>query len=57
MLSGTQKPLEEVVKWLVSKFKTWSCLGVLRANILHANIFVEEKLVFIYNLCQKIREE
>lgn len=53
VVSGTEKPLQEVVKELVSEFKTWSCLEVLRANILHANIFVEEKLAFIYNLYPK----
>lgn len=57
MVSDTQKPLQEVVKELVSKFKTWGCLEVLEENILHANILVEEKLVFIYNFYLKIREE
>lgn len=57
VVSGTQKPLQEVAKGFVSKFKTWSCLEVLRANILHVNSFVEEKLVFIHNLYPKIREQ
>lgn len=56
MVYGTQKPFQEVVKGLVSKFKTWSCLEVLRETILHANSFVGEKLVFIHNLYPKIRE-
>lgn len=57
MVTGTQKLLQEVVKGLVSKFETWSCLEVFRVNVLHADSFVEEKLVFIYNLYPKIREE
>lgn len=45
MLSNTQKPSQEVVKGLVSKFKMWSFLVVLIVNVVHADGFVEGKFV------------
>lgn len=54
--SNLQKPLQEVAKGLVSKFKRWSYFEVLIVNIMHTEIFVEGKLVFTWDLYLKMRK-
>lgn len=54
--SNLQKPLQEVAKGLVSKFKRWGYFEVLIMNIMHTEIFVEGKLVFTWNLYLKMRK-